>query len=249
MLDALIAALTFFTRLPFWRLRRVERVAFRHIVPFWPVAGWFIAACTAAVLWLAGQVLPVGVSVALALAARTLLTGALHEDGLSDFFDGFGGGTSRERTLAIMKDSRTGSYAVLGLVLYYLVLWSTLSALPLEGALAAVAAGDPLCRAIAAQLINLLPYARTEAESKGGAVYARMSPAELVLSVVAGIAPALLLLAGDYRQAAVAPLLVFWGLVVLMRRRIGGYTGDCCGAAFLLCEVSFYVAFKALYIG
>ena len=57
------------------------------------------------VLWLASQVLPLLPSCILAVAARLLLTGALHEDGLADFFDGFGGGHDQESRLRIMKDS------------------------------------------------------------------------------------------------------------------------------------------------
>lgn len=62
---------------------------------------------------------------------RVLLTGALHEDGLSDFLDGFGGGASPKQTLDIMKDSRTGSYGIIGLILYFLLQFAILSSLPI----------------------------------------------------------------------------------------------------------------------
>ena len=72
--------------------------------------------------WLATMVLPVDVCVVLALVVRVMLTGALHEDGFADFCDGMGGGTDRKRTLEIMKDSHIGTYGVLGLVLYFLLM-------------------------------------------------------------------------------------------------------------------------------
>ncbi len=175
-----------------------------------------------------------------AFAARALLTGAFHEDGLGDFFDGFGGGRTRERTLEIMKDSRTGSYGVVGLVLYFALAVTLVGGMAVETAVVVVFVGDPLSKALAAQLVNLLPYARRDKESKTKTSYRRMTPVVWVLSLVVGLAPAALLLPPGLWLAAIVPAVVLAGLAWLMRRRIGGYTGDCCGAAFLLCEVSFY---------
>ena len=127
----ILAAFIFFTRLPFWRIREVPAECFKHVVPYWPLSGWLTGGIMAGVLWLSAQILPFSVAVLLALAARLLITGALHEDGLADFFDGFGGGTNRERILSIMKDSHIGSYGVIGLIFYFLLLWSLLMSLPL----------------------------------------------------------------------------------------------------------------------
>ena len=110
------------TRLPFWKIKEVPAECFKHVVPYWPLVGWLTGGVMAAVLWLAGQIMPVSLAWILALIARLLVTGCLHEDGLADFFDGFGGGTTRERTLAIMKDSHIGSYGVIGLICYFLLL-------------------------------------------------------------------------------------------------------------------------------
>lgn len=74
-----------------------------------------------------------------------------------------------------------------------------------------------------------------------------MRPFELVLAAVTGILPMLLFASSEYWIAALAPLLCSWLLVRWMKRRIGGYTGDCCGASFLICEGVFYLAFAALY--
>ena len=95
--------MSFFTRLPFWRICDIEADHYTHVVPLWPLAGWLTGgAMTLTVLLTSAAGLPAGISVALALASRVLLTGALHEDGFADFCDGFGGGTSRERVLEIM---------------------------------------------------------------------------------------------------------------------------------------------------
>ena len=116
MTDRLWASLMFFTRLPFWRIRQVDAECFKHVVDYWPFVGWLTGGTAALVFWLVSGILPVTTAALAAIGTRLWLTGALHEDGLADFCDGFGGGTTRERTLAIMKDSHIGTYGVLGLV-------------------------------------------------------------------------------------------------------------------------------------
>lgn len=237
----LLAALIFFTRLPFWRLRKVPAQCFKHVVPYWPFAGWLTGGIMAGILWLTAQVLPFPVAVLLALISRLLATGALHEDGLADFFDGFGGGTSRERILAIMKDSHIGSYGVIGLILYFLLSWTLLASLPLPLACIILLTGDAWSKFTSSQLINCLPYARKEEESKAKVVYDRMSAGEFLFGFVCGALPLVLFLPMRFWMAAVCPLIALILLVVLMKRKLQGYTGDCCGATFLLSELSFYL--------
>ena len=115
-----LAALIFFTRLPWWRLRAVPKEAFEHVVDYWPFIGWLTGGVMAAVFYLASYLgLSTLMAALLTIVSRLLLTGALHEDGLADFCDGFGGGTTRERTLSIMKDSHIGTYGVIGLLFYF----------------------------------------------------------------------------------------------------------------------------------
>ena len=234
------AAFIFFTRLPFWRIFSPPKEAYRNVVHYWSVAGWLTAAVMAGVLWAAAQVLPYMMAVLLAMLSRVLLTGALHEDGLADFFDGFGAGGSRERILGIMKDSHIGTYGVISLVFYFGLLAFALFSLPLPLACMAILAGDPLCKFIASNIVAL-PYARPESESKSLTVYNRYKPLVFTASALFGIIPLLLLLDTPFWLAAALPLLVFIGLILLMKKKLNGYTGDCCGAMFLLCELSFYI--------
>lgn len=243
----ILAAFIFFTRLPFWRIATVQNRYYARVVAYWPLTGWLTAAVMAGTMYGAAFLWPVQVAVALAMVVRVLLTGALHEDGLSDFLDGFGGGASPKQTLDIMKDSRTGSYGIIGLILYFLLQFAVFSSLPIMVSCAVVLCADPFCKFAAATTINFLPYARTSEQSKSGVVYQAMRPFELVLAAVTGILPMLLFASSEYWIAALAPLLCSWLLVRWMKRRIGGYTGDCCGASFLICEGVFYLAFSALY--
>lgn len=255
----ILAAFIFFTRLPFWRIAEVPASAFKRVLEGWPFVGWLTGGVTAAVLGGASCLWPPLVAVILAVICRLLLTGALHEDGLADFCDGFGGGTTRERTLAIMKDSHIGTYGVLALILYEALLIALLATLPVQVACLALLCGDPWSKCCAAQLVNLLPYARKEEEAKARVVYERMTPTALLSLLIGGITPTLIVLAcltGTSRNilpetplwlcAFIAPLLMLLVLVRLMKRRIQGYTGDCCGATFLLCELSFYLILSLL---
>lgn len=242
----ILAAFIFFTRLPFWRICEVPAGCFKHVVPRWPLTGWLTGGIMAGVLWLSVQVLPLPVSVVLAIMSRLLVTGALHEDGLADFFDGFGGGTGRERTLAIMKDSHTGSYGVIGLILYFLLLWTLLVSMPLEIACVAIMAGDPWSKFTSSQLINFLPYARKEEDSKAKVVYSRMSAGEFFFGLLCGALPLAILLPIHLQLAGILPFLAVSCLYGLMKSRIQGYTGDCCGATFLLSELSFYLGIVIL---
>ena len=199
----------------------------------------------AATLWVGSMVLPYMVAVVLAIVVRLLVTGALHEDGLADFLDGFGGGGSdRGRILAIMKDSHIGTYGVVGLILYELLLTaSLLSMSPLMAALTILAA-TPYARMVTAQLITMMPYARTEEESKAKTVYRKMDwPAGISLALQ-GLLPMGLYLwytGLPWEVIIFIPCLVMYFLYLLIWNRLRGYTGDCCGAVCLLVELTVYL--------
>ena len=236
----LLAAFIFFTRLPFWRLKEVPSECFKHVVPYWPWVGWLTGGLMAMVFGLGSQVMPVSLAWILAIVTRLLVTGALHEDGLADFFDGFGGGTTRERTLTIMKDSHIGTYGVIGLIVYFLLMLE-LRHLPVPVLCTLVVCGDCWGKLCASQLINFLPYARKEEDSKAKVIYNRMSGKELFFCIAGGVLP-LLLLPSSLWLALIAPCLVLAFLIRMMKRRLQGYTGDCCGATFLMCEMAFYLS-------
>ena len=184
-----------------------------------------------------------------AIIVRILITGALHEDGLTDFIDGFGGGgTDRTRILDIMKDSRIGTYGVVGLVLYFMLLHQSLTILPPRITALMILAADPFFKMMTAQLIQMMPYARTAETAKGQVVYRKISIKAGLLLLIQGTLPAIGLwyFAGLPYLCIAIPALVFYLLYLLMHRRINGYTGDCCGAVFLLTELTFYLTYITL---
>lgn len=240
-MNNIYAALIFFTRLPFWRLVTVPKESYKNVVAYWPAVGWLTGGISCLVLWLGSMALPFHVAVILMFLVRVIITGALHDDGLADFCDGFGGGVTRERILVIMKDSHIGTYGVIGLVFYYITAIGLVASLPLHLAMATVFAGDAWSKFCAGRLIDFLPYARKEEEAKSKVVYNRLKPGTWIASFLLGALPLLLLHHGWEPVALFFPVAMISLLIWIMKRRIQGYTGDCCGAAFLICELSFFL--------
>lgn len=247
-----IATLTFFTRLPLWRIADVPRQHYERVVPLWPLAGWLTGGLMAVVFWLTSFILPTDVCIILALMSRIILTGGLHEDGFADFCDGFGGGSDRKRILEIMKDSHIGTYGVLGLSLCFLLLFTTLSSIPATLLPWVFLCADPLAKWMSSNIVRILPYARSEAEAKNRLVYSKTTPTEYKLSCLFGFLPLILLhLFGiatlHWLIALILPVVSFTVMTLMMSRRIGGYTGDCCGALFTVCELTFYLGIAAIH--
>lgn len=245
--DNVWAALIFFTRLPFWRIYQPPKNSYETVVEHWPLAGWLTGGAMAATIYFGSMVFPFHLAVIMAMAVRILITGALHEDGLCDFFDGFGGGgTDRERVLAIMKDSRIGTYGVLAIVLYELFVLLSLTTLTPSLAALTVLVADPYAKMLAGQMIMTMPYARTEAESKSKTVYRKMPLLASFSLAVQGLLPMSLYLwfvmPHGWHTIVFAPCIVMYLLYLLIWRRLHGYTGDCCGAMFLLVELSVYLS-------
>lgn len=241
--DRIWAALIFFTRLPFWRLYQPDKEAYKTVVEHWPLVGWLTGCSMAAVLYFGTYVFPYDVTIVLAILTRLLMTGALHEDGLADFIDGFGGGGSnRQRVLDIMKDSHIGTYGVLSLILYFLLLFCILHSLsPFDAALL-VAVTDPYAKMLTAQLIQMMPYARNEETAKNLTVYRKFDIKAGISLAVQGLMPMALYLYYmnarlDWQLLVFIPAVAMYFLYLLIWRRLHGYTGDCCGAVFLLVEL------------
>ena len=242
--DSIWAALIFFTRLPFWRLYQPPQASYKTVVEYWPLAGWLTGGAMAATLYFGSMVLPHAVAVIAAIAVRLLITGALHEDGLADFLDGFGGGGDRERILAIMKDSHIGTYGVLGLIIYMLLLGTALYSMPVAVAALMILAADPFSKMVTSQLVSMLPYARREEEAKNKTVYRKPTLAAGLLMSLQGLLPMALMiwLTGiSWYLVVCLPVVVMYFLYLLILRKIRGYTGDCCGAVCLLVELTVYL--------
>lgn len=248
-----LTAVQFFTRLPVpaWVGHSAQQLeqASRYL----PLVGMLVGAIAAAVLYLSAQVLPLSLAVGLSMVAGVLATGAFHEDGLSDFADGFGGGHSKEKMLAIMKDSRVGAYGAIALILVLLLKYQALvelgSAHSLLLTAAALIAAHSVSRLMAASLMLSQRYVREDdsARARPAAQLGRLSFAIALLTGIAALG--LLYFAGAnatavFTAAACAILIRAW-LAWRLQKRLGGYTGDCLGAVQQLSELAFYLGLLA----
>jgi len=244
-LESFLAAIRFFTRLPVPTWVGHSAAGLPAAIRWFPAVGALIGSLAALVYLLAAQVWPAQVALLLSMASSIYLTGAFHEDGLSDTVDGLGGGWDKERILAIMKDSRLGSYGAIALWLALSGKFALLAAQPAALLPAILLAGHTLSRACAASLLAALDYAREDAHSKAKPLATRLAPGPLVFALACGLLPLALL---PWPQALsgllLAALASFW-LARKFQRWLGGYTGDCLGATQQIAELAFYLGVLA----
>lgn len=200
-------------------------------VRVWPVVGLLVGALAGLALWLGAQfgLHPLAASF-LGLAVAALATGALHEDGLADVADGFGGGADKTKKLRIMRDSRIGVYGVLALILVIGFKGGALGGFTGPG-LAAVAliVAHTLSRAALPMLMVALPPARRTGLGKAAGIPKRE---DAVMSAAIGVLVAVLALGiGPGLVASALAALAVAAVGALARRHIGGFTGDVLGAA------------------
>ena len=227
--EEFLAVARFFTRVPLGEAAIGSDALARGAWAF-PVVGALIGIACAIVFALGlGLGLPRMVAALLAVAAGVLVTGALHEDGLADTADGFGGGRDIAAKLAIMRDSRSGAFGVLALIFSVGLRAAALDAIGGRWAvLGALVAAHAVGRGGLAAALRVLPPAR---EDGLGATAGRPEAAEAGWSI--GIAAALALAGLGIAAGAVALIvaaLVMAGIGALARRQIGGQTGDVLGA-------------------
>lgn len=246
-LELFFTALGFFTRIPVpaWVPYSPERL--NHAARWFPAVGWVVGAVSATVLWLAAQIWPMPLAVLASMAVSIRLTGCFHEDGLADAADGLGGGWAPEQILTIMKDSRIGTYGATALLLALLAKFAALSAMTPDKAALALLVAHPLSRLCSGTLIRLMDYVREDLNAKAKPLAVRMSNREWLLSALCGTAPLLLLAPRPALAALAAASLVTLWWARYLKRRLGGYTGDCLGATQQLAELACYLVWAAAW--
>jgi adenosylcobinamide-GDP ribazoletransferase len=168
------------------------------------------------------------------LATMLVVSGALHEDGLADAADGVLGGATRERRLAIMRDSRIGSFGAIALILGIGIRAAAIAALPRGALFGAMIAAAALSRAAMLIAPMLLIPARTDGLGAGLAAMPRDAAS---VGLALGAVVALLALPARLAIGAAALALgIALALAALARRSIGGYTGDVLGATSVIAE-------------
>lgn len=211
-----------------------------------PLVGAFVGLGAALVYALAdGLGLTAPLAAVCALAALVLATGALHEDGLADVADGFGGGATRDEKLAIMRQGASGAFGVIAVALGIVARVAALAALATPGVVAAaLVVSGAASRAAIPAVMRRLPAAR--ADGLGAAAGVPAQNDVIVGLVIAGIAALALLGFGAAVVALAFGALAAAGVALLARRQIGGFTGDVLGAVQQATEIAILLALVAL---
>jgi adenosylcobinamide-GDP ribazoletransferase len=249
----LLLALSFFTRVPV-RLPEVIKPEMLHKASrYFALVGLFIGAVTALIFAVFASFLPISLAILISMACSLLLTGAFHEDGWADVWDGFGGGWTVEQKLNIMKDSRLGTYGAAALffilMLKYqsLVLLSSSEDNSILTLCYALILAHTLSRAVSTSLIFSMTYVSEDAQSKVKPLAQHLSINSLLVLVITSVLVLFILLPAMHCLVLILclwvmrQLLIFW-----FNRQLGGFTGDCLGAAQQILEVAIYIILLVL---
>jgi adenosylcobinamide-GDP ribazoletransferase len=251
-LRACVAAFTFLTRLPVSQFAEHDASDLPAATAYFPAVGLVVGLIGGLVYLVASFFWPPLIAVILSVAATVLSTGAFHEDALADSLDGFGGGWTHAQVLSIMKDSRVGSYALVGVVLALatkVAVLTDISASSVGAVARALVAGHVLGRWSSVPLIWRWPYVRPtedgERPSAGRPFAASVTGARLFAATVFSLVVVGVTL--EWRALAVCVVAagVTWLSGQYFNRRIGGITGDALGAANQLVELAVYLTMAA----
>jgi len=247
-------ALMFYTRIPCPKNTPHAPKYLNKATRFFPLIGWIVGGISFLAFWISNWLWGTSMGVVFALAVGVWITGAFHEDGLADTFDGFGGGWSKEKILEIMKDSRIGTFGVLALI--FLMLFKGLA---LQNILARTGNSaetlfifltyHSIARLNADNIIFNSQYAREDEQSKAKPIAQSFGKAEVVGVYVFGLLPLGFLSYWNIMALWVAiPLgVLFFFAKRYFEKWIGGYTGDCLGAVEQLSECCILLTFAAIW--
>jgi adenosylcobinamide-GDP ribazoletransferase len=254
---AMVLALQYFTRVPMPR-RLLDWTGFdetlqRASLAHFPGVGWAVGVVAATFYVATLMLLPLSSFAHMAAAVMStittvLLTGALHEDGLADTADGLSAGTA-QRALEVMKDSRLGPLGALAMSVALLAKVFLLSCIGIGAgwvaAAAALMGGHVVSRGLSLGIVATLVHVGHAATSKSLPVARQIGRGGLLAAAVwcvaAGVCTAALVSTAAAAVALILSLGALWGMRYMLARRLGGFTGDCLGAAQQLCEIAFYL--------
>jgi len=243
----ILLALQFLTRIPIPGGVLYTEQRFADTPRYYPLVGAFVGLLCAALLLAAVQVFPQTLAVSLMVAGGILLTGAFHEDGLADTFDGVGGGQDRDKALNIMKDSRLGTYGTLAIGLVLLCKIVALASLSVDILVIGLIAGHALSRLSSIAVMATSDYVRDHGTGKP--VSTGISRNSLFIAFATGLICLLMVFVFVSATALVYGLLGLAAGHGFMRfiyeRRLGGYTGDTLGAVQQMSELGFYLGLVA----
>ena len=267
----ILLAISFFTRIPVKLKVDVTASMLNQASRYFALVGVLVGSCSAVTFYVSATLLPVEIALLIAMFCSVLLTGAFHEDGWADVWDGFGGGWTVENKLNIMKDSRLGTYGAAALFFILMIKYQALLAL-INGSinnstinnsainseflstdalsiLSILLLGHCLSRVLATSLIADMPYVSEDETSKVKPLAQELSSNSYLTLLATGAVIIVFTLSFSIAWKLVAILLITrWCLKRWFTSQLGGYTGDCLGAAQQLSEVVIYLSLLSLSV-
>lgn len=248
-------ALMFYTRIPCPKNIDHSPDYINKATRYFPLIGWIVGAFSFFIFWVSSLIFDVNISVLFSLIAGVLVTGAFHEDGLADVFDGFGGGWTKEKILEIMKDSRVGAFGVIALIflfaLKFFSLANLLSKFDIQNHLFIplfFITYHSLARVTAISIVFTSHYAREDEKSKAKPIAKAHGFKEVIGAYFFGLLPLIILCYFKWQFCIIVlPLaLLYFYSKGYFNKWIGGYTGDCLGAVEQMAECVCLLTFLAL---
>ena len=249
-------ALMFYTRIPIPFKIEYTDDKLNKATRYFPLIGYVVGLLSFITYFLLQFFLPSELSVIGSLVVGILTTGAFHEDGLADFFDGFGGGWTKDKILDIMKDSRVGTYGMVATIIQLAIkYYGLIFLIPIFrqfGILAVITlfvGYHSFARLAAISLSFVLDYVRDDEKSKAKPIAKKQTLTELFWVCIFGLFPFLLICSYScYFLFSLLPiLLVLLYFKNFLYKWIGGYTGDCLGAVEQICEAIFLLSLLAIW--
>lgn len=247
-LNLFYLALSFFTRLPVPKSMHYSESLLNQANRYFSLVGLFIGILLSLSYVGLDSFLPNNIAILLTMVISLLLTGTFHEDGLADMADGIGGAFDREKRLTIMKDSRIGTYGAVTLGMALLLKFTLLVELTTQGSnhlLFSIVLAASLSRAVAGSLISAMPYVSNDEQSKSKPLAQAQSSVELIILIIIGAVP-LVIYPSETIFILLLVLITFrWLFKKWLMKKIGGFTGDCLGAAQQISELLIYLVLVA----
>lgn len=242
-------ALMFFTRIPIPKIPYHPNML-QESARYFTWVGILVGSIAGLTFYLSSLLFSIELSILISMLSSIWVTGAFHEDGLADCFDAFGGGWKKEQILTIMKDSRLGTYGVIGLIaslsLKFLLLRELVHIPSLYLLPFTLITAHSISRGMAIVMMQTLPYVQDIDSSKSKPLANRqLTLLELIIASIGIILPLLVLILKSNQQFELTLVVipVFIGALLLgkyWKKWIGGYTGDCLGATQQITELIFY---------
>ncbi|GGZ31218.1 adenosylcobinamide-GDP ribazoletransferase [Echinicola pacifica] len=260
---AFFTALMFYTRIPCPKWVDHSEKYLRISRKYFPLIGLLVGGIAGLTLVGLEKILPVSIAVIFSMITSILVTGAFHEDGLADTMDGFGGGWTKEKILAIMKDSRLGTFGAISLMMVLMVKYLLLVEIVkysqenifsfefCQCLFATYLSGHAISRFMALTFFKTHQYAKMNDEigSKSKPIAKGQFPlTDLFLAAIFALIPMALFQNYLMFLALIPCFLITWILGRWFNKWIGGYTGDCLGAVQQITEVTFYISILTIWM-